>query len=145
MWNCHTKKLLLASLLLLFALDPVFSSEVYLTEAEFLELLNIIRTSKTNSEEQKRLISELQETLKMQETELRAALGSLDQSGAGLKELESSLARIRTYSDGLSAYCSTLEQENASLKNKNKGLKIGVGVSSGGAGVLLIILLILLL
>jgi septal ring factor EnvC (AmiA/AmiB activator) len=141
----HLPKFFFALLLLCFVLPPVFSQGVYLTESEFQELLNIIRKSRANSEEQTRLIAELRETLTMQEAELRQALNSLDQSEPELTELKASLSRIRSYSDGLNAYCLTLEQENAALKSKNKGLKIGIGVSGGSAAVLLIVLLILLL
>jgi septal ring factor EnvC (AmiA/AmiB activator) len=145
MWLLNPKKLLFISLLLLLFLPQVFSQGVYLTESEFQELLNIIKTSKTNSETQTRLIEDLKNVLAKQEAELQQALNSLEQSETDLAELKASLSRIRTYSDELNKYCLTLEQENAALKNKNMGLKIGLGISSGAAVTLIAVLLILLL
>ena len=145
MWHPASKKPLFIPLLLFLFLQPVFSQGVYLTEAEFQELLNLIRASKTNCEQQASLIAELKETLLTQEAELRQALNSLEQSETGLTELKASLTRIRSYSDELNAYCLTLEQENAGLQTKNRGLKIGIGISSGAAGAMIIALLILFL
>jgi uncharacterized protein HemX len=141
----NSKKLFFVPLLLCLFLPPVFSQGVCLTESEYQELLNIIKTSKANSETQTRLIADLKEVLTAQETELRQALNFLEQSEADLTELKTSLSRIRTYSDGLNEYCLTLEQENAVLNNKNRGLKTGLGISSGAAGILLIALLIICL
>lgn len=145
MWLPLLKKLLFASLLSCLFLAPVFSQGVWLTEAEYQELLNIIRASKANSIEQTNLIADLQNKLATQEAALLKALNSLEQSEPELTELKDALSRIRTYSDGLNKYCLELERENKVLKSKNKGLKIGLGISSGGAGVLVIVLLILLL
>ena len=145
MWFPVLKKLLFIPLLLFLFLPPVFSQGVYLTEAEYQELLNLIKTSKANSEQQTRLITELRETLKAQEAELRQALNFLELSGTDLTELKAALSRIQSYSDELNAYCLTLEKENAGLLSKNRGLKIGLGISSGAAGAMIIVLLILLL
>ena len=145
MWSGALKKLLFISLLLFLFSLPVFSQGVYLTEAEYQELLNLIRTSSANCEQQTRLITELRETLTAQEAELRQALNFLEQSEAGLTELKDALLRIQSYSDELNAYCLTLERENAELLTKNRGLKIGLGISSGAAGAMIIVLLILFL
>jgi len=145
MWRLNSKKLFFISLLLCLFSARVFSQGVYLTESEYRELLNLIKTSKTNSEAQTKLITELKRVLAEQETELRQALNFLEQSEADLTELKASLSRIRTYSEELNEYCLTLEQENKALNKKNKGLKIGLGISSGAAGALLVALLILIL
>jgi len=145
MWLLRSKKLFFVSLLLFLFLPQVFSQGVYLTESEYQELLNLIKTSKTNSEAQTKLIADLKEILAMQKAELHQALNSLEQSETDSTELKEALSRIRTYSDELNEYCLTLEKENKALSDKNKGLKIGLGISSGAAGTLLIVLLILLL
>jgi septal ring factor EnvC (AmiA/AmiB activator) len=153
------KRLLFFVLLLCLCLPPVFSSGAYLTEAEYLELLNIIKTSEANSREQTRLIAELRKTLAEQEAELlralraleeskaelRQASDTLNQSDGGLTELRNTLSRIRSYSDGLAEYCAALENENGRLKTENRALKISAGISGGAAGVLAIVLLILFL
>jgi septal ring factor EnvC (AmiA/AmiB activator) len=133
-------KRVLLSLLLLWSFSArVFSQEVSLTEAEYQELMSIIRTSVRNSEQQRTLIAGLREVLTAQEAELRQALSALEQSEADLTELKASLSRIRTYLDGLNEYCLALESENAGLRSKNRGLKAGLGVSSGAAGVLVLV------
>jgi uncharacterized protein HemX len=145
MWSPVSKKLLFISLLFFLFLHPVFSQGVYLTGEEYQELLNLIKTSRTNSEQQTRLITELKETLRAQEAELRQALNFLEQSETDLTELKAALSRIQSYSDELNAYCLTLEQENAWLLTENRGLKIGLGISFGAAGAMIIVLLILFL
>jgi capsule polysaccharide export protein KpsE/RkpR len=142
---CEKKRCFFLLFALLFFLQPAFSQGVFLTEAEFQELLNIIRASKANSEAQTNLIAGLRETLTTQEAALLRALSSLGQSETDLTELKASLSRIRSYSDELNAYCLTLEQENAALRTENRRLKIGLGISSGSAGALVIVLIILLL
>jgi septal ring factor EnvC (AmiA/AmiB activator) len=145
MWLPKLKRLFFALLPLCFFLHPVFSQGVYLTETEFQELLNLIKTSRTNSQEQTNLITDLKETLRAQEAALLQALNSLEQSETDLTELKASLSRIQGYSEELNAYCLTLEQENAGLRTENRRLKTWLGVSSGSAGALIIVLLILLL
>jgi hypothetical protein len=145
MWFPVLKRLLFISFLVFFFLHPVFSQGVYLTEAEYQELLNLIKTSKTNSEQQRMLITELKETLTAQEAELRQALNFMELSEMDLTELKAVLSRIQSYSDELNAYCLTLEKENAELLSKNRGLKIGLGISSGAAAAMIIVLLILFL
>jgi chromosome segregation ATPase len=138
------KRLFLFLFLFLLSL-PGFSQDIFLTESEYQELMNIIRTSKRNSEQQQNLITELRETLAAQEEELKKALNSLELSEGDLTELRASLSRIRTYLDGLNEYCKALESENISLKSKNNGLKIGIGISGGATAVMLIVLLIMFL
>jgi len=145
MWRLNSKKLFFISLLLCLFLPQVFSQGVCLTESEYQELLNLIKTSKTNSETQTKLITELKKVLAEQETELQQALNYLEQSETDLTELKASLSRIRTYSEELNEYCLALEQENKALINKNRGLKIWLGISSGAAGTLLVALLIMIL
>jgi chromosome segregation ATPase len=146
MWTFSKKVLLLSAFLpLWFVSPPVFSQGVCLTEPEYRELLNIIKTSKANSTEQTRLISELKETLKTQEAALLQALNSLEQSGTDLTELETSLSRIWDYSEELNAYCLTLERENAVIRTENRRLKTWLGISSGSAGVLAVVLIVILL
>jgi len=134
----YSKKLLFIFLLLCLVLPQVFSQGVYLTEVEYQELLNGIKVSKTNSEAQTKLITDLKKVLAEQETELRQALSYLEQSETDSTELKESLSKIQTYSRELNEYCLKLEQEN-------KALKVGLGISSGAAGAFLIVLLILLL
>jgi hypothetical protein len=146
MWTFSKKVLLLFAFLpLWFVSPPVFSQGVCLTETEYRELLNLIKTSRTNSQEQTNLITGLKETLRAQEAALLQALNSLEQSETDLTELKASLSRIQGYSEELNAYCLTLEKENAGLKTENRRLKTWLGISSGSAGALVIVLLILLL
>lgn len=142
MWS---KKLFFISLLFCLFLQQVFSQGIYLTESEFQELMNIIKTSRVNSEEQTNLITGLKKTLTAQEAELLQVLNSLELSEQDLMELKEALSKIQIYSDELNEYCLRLEKENENLKSKNKGLKIGIGASSGAAGILLIVLLIIIL
>lgn len=153
------KKVLFLVLLVCLCLSAVFSSDVYLTEGEYQELLNIIKTSEGNSKAQQRLIAGLRKTLREQEAELQQALNvqemlqaelqqaldTLNRSDADLTVLRDTLSRIRSYSDGLIEYCSTLENEKGRLKSENLKLQIGAGVSGGAAGILAIILLLVLL
>jgi chromosome segregation ATPase len=137
------KFLFVILLLLLFLSFSVSAQEVYLTEAEYNALMNIIKQSKTNSEQQTKLVSSLKETLRTQEAELQAALNAAEKSEADLTELKSSLARIQSYSNQLSEYCKTLETENTRLKRNNAAWKTGFGAAGGAAVVLLILLFIL--
>jgi BMFP domain-containing protein YqiC len=130
-------------LLSLFLLLPVSAQEIYLTEAEYHSLMNLIRQSKANSERQTALAAELKETLKAQEAALLAALDAVGKSESELAELKNSLARIRGYSTGLSEYCKTLEADNAKLAKANSAWKKGCGITGGAAALLLILLCIL--
>jgi len=145
MWLLKSRRLFFTFLLLFSFSPPGFSQGVFLTESEFQELMNIIKISRANSEEQTNLITGLRRTLAAQEAELRQALNSLELSESDLMELREALSKIQTYSDELNAYCLMLEKENKDLKTKNKGLKIGIGASSGAAGILLILLLVIIL
>jgi hypothetical protein len=136
------KKFLFLSLLLLSRFSPAFSQEAYLTGEEFQTLLNIIRQSKTNSEQQTALIAELKAELQAQEAELKEALNGLELSEAASKELNASLSKIRDYSEMLNGYCLTLEKENAGLKRSKAAWKAGC---AGTGGAFLIVLLILVL
>lgn len=131
---------------LVFSL-PVLSLDasggVYLTEPEFQELMNIITQSTANSKAQTKLISELKQTLKTQEAELKSALNNLKLSEADLAELKTTLAKIQSYSLALEEYCKGLESENKKLKRSNAALKIGCGAGGGAAVVLLILLFVL--
>ena len=70
-------------------------------------------------------------------------MNAAEKSEADLTELKSSLAKIRSYSDGLSEYCKTLEQEASRLKRSNTAWKTGCGAAGGAAIVLLILLCVL--
>jgi len=139
------KKLFLLFLFLFSLSLPGFSQDVYLTEAEYQELMNIIRTSRQNSEKQQSLIAELRGTLATQESALKEALNSLELSEEDLTELRTSLTKIRTYLDELNEYCKTLESENRRIKKENSGLKIGMGITGGTTAVMLIVFLIIFL
>ena len=130
-------------LLLLFLSFSVSAQEVYLSETEYNALMSIIKQSKANSEQQTELVTGLKETLKLQEAELQAALNAAEKSEADLTELKSSLAKIRSYSDELSEYCKTLEQEASRLKKNKAAWKAGCGAAGGAVIVLLILLCVL--
>lgn len=141
----RSKKRSLLFLFLFLLSLPGFSQDIFLTETEYQELMNIIRVSRQNSEQQQILITELRKTLTTQEAELKEVLNGLELSKESLTESRASLSRILTYLDELNEYCKTLESENSGLKSKNTALKIGVGISGGANLIMLIVFLIVFL